>query len=89
MRLEVLERQLLYKYNHITNDKVICFGDASFATGASSSRTGTWICWGERVISWKSKRQTICAWSAFEAELDAAANTSQGGVISNECWKKF
>ena len=27
-----------------------------------------------------AKRQTICAWSAFEAELDAAANTSQTGV---------
>ena len=75
-----LQHKLLYKYIDATTDSIFCFGDASFATGASRSRTGTWICWGEHVLSWSSKRQTICAWSAFEAELDAAANTSQTGV---------
>ena len=75
-----LQYKLLYKYQDSVCYNVLCFGDASFATGASRSRTGMWICWGDHVISWKSKRQTICAWSAFEAELDAAANTSQTGV---------
>ena len=75
-----LHYKLLYKYQDSVCDDVFCYGDASFATGASRSRTGTWICWGDHVLSWKSKRQTICAWSAFEAELDAAANTSQAGV---------
>ena len=75
-----LQYKLLHKYMDVTTDSIFCFGDASFAAGASRSRTGTWICWGEHVLSWSSKRQTICAWSAFEAELDAAANTSQTGV---------
>ena len=72
--------KLLHKYCDNLTDKIHCYGDASFATGASRSRSGTWICFGEHVLSWKSKRQTICAWSAFEAELDAAATTSQTGV---------
>ena len=54
-------------------DPLSAFGDASLGVGASRSRTGALVTWGTHVLSWKSARQSITAWSAFEAEVDAGA----------------
>ena len=62
------------------DDTLWCYGDASLAPGASRSRTGVIILWGDHIISWKSQRQALTAWSAFEAEVDASATTCQTGV---------
>ena len=59
------------------DDTLWCYGDASLAPGASRSRTGVIILWGDHLISWKSQRQALTAWSAFEAEVDASATTCQ------------
>ena len=75
-----LNYKLHYSFNTTWEDKLLCYGDASWAPGASKSRTGVWICWGEHPLAWKSSRQSVTAWSAFEAEVDAAASTTQIGV---------
>ena len=62
------------------DDTLWCYGDASLAPGASRSCTGVIILWGDHLISWKSQRQALTAWSAFEAEVDASATTCQTGV---------
>ena len=61
-------------------DSLWLYGDASLAPGASRSRTGVVIKWGDHVLSWKSQRQALTAWSAFEAEVDAGASACQVGV---------
>lgn len=62
------------------DDVLWCYGDASLAPGASRSRTGVVIQWGEHILCWKSQRQALTAWNAFEAEVDAGATTCQNGV---------
>ena len=62
------------------SDALWCFGDASLAPGASRSRTGVVVKWGDHILAWKSQRQSLTAWSAFEAEVDASATTFQTGV---------
>ena len=59
---------------------VSALGDTSLGVGASRSRTGALITWGKHVISWKSTRQSITAWSAFEAEADAGACALEVGL---------
>lgn len=61
-------------------DSLWLYGDASLAPGASRSRTGVVIKWGDHVLSWKSQRQALTAWSAFEAEVDAGASACQVGI---------
>ena len=75
-----LEYKLHYAYKEDMVDNLLSYGDASWATGASRSRTGLWICWGDHPLAWKSCRQNVIAWSAFEAEVDAAASATQTGV---------
>ena len=72
--------KLHYDYTDAVKECLNCCGDASWATGASRSRSGVWIAWGNHVVMWRSCRQTTCAWSAFEAEVDAAAITCQSGA---------
>ena len=72
--------KLHYDYTDAVKECLNCYGDASWATGASRSRSGVWIAWGNHVVMWRSCRQTTCAWSAFEAEVDAAATTCQSGA---------
>ena len=62
------------------DEPIWCYGDASLAPGASRSRTGMVIQWGEHILAWKSQRQALTAWSAFEAEVDAGATTCQNGT---------
>ena len=62
------------------DDSLWLFGDASLAPGASRSRTGVVIKWGDHILSWKSQRQALTAWSAFEAEVDSGASACQVGV---------
>ena len=75
-----LSYKLHYKLHATLHDKLLSYGDASWATGASKSQTGLSVCWGEHPLAWKSSRQTVTAWSALEAEVDAAAGTTQAGV---------
>ena len=66
--------------NNGMRDPLNAFGDASLGVGASRSRTGALVTWGKHVISWKSTRQSITAWSAFEAEADAGASALEVGL---------
>ena len=74
--------KLFYRFCGWLHDGLSCHGDASSATGGSRSRVGKLMCWGDQVLSWKSKRakHLYSTCSAFEAELDAAATTPQTGV---------
>ncbi|CAE7481789.1 unnamed protein product [Symbiodinium sp. KB8] len=54
--------------------------DASLSSGASKSRSGSVIIWGNHILGWKSARQNLTAFSAQEAELEGMAQTLALGL---------
>ncbi|CAE7207770.1 unnamed protein product [Symbiodinium sp. CCMP2592] len=71
------------------HDPVHFYGDASLGVGASRSRTGALVTWGQHVITWRSCRQSITAWSAFEAEVDAGAAALEMGIKVRETLERL
>ena len=65
------------------------FGDASLAPGASRSRTGVVVKFGEHVLAYKTQRQSLTAFSAFEAEVEASATAYQVGTQVKSFVEKF
>ena len=65
-------------------------GDASLlGVGASRSRTGALVTGGEHVIAWRSCRQSITAWSALEAEVDAGTTALEMGIKVRETLQRL
>ena len=56
------------------------FRDTSLAPGASRSRAGVVVKFGDHVIAYRTQRQSLTAYSAFEAEVEAAATAYQLGM---------
>ena len=54
--------------------------DASLAPGGARSRSGIALFLGNHLLSWKSQRQSIVAWSATESEIEATAIAIQEGI---------
>ena len=73
-------RGLLYEWMNETPGELTWASDASLSPGGSRSRSGTVILWGSHVIGWRSQRQTLTAYSAQEAELEAMAQTVELGT---------
>ena len=48
--------------------------DASLAPGGARSRSGIALFLGNHLLSWKSQRQSIVAWSATESEIEGYSN---------------
>ena len=65
------------------------FGDASLAPGASRSRTGVVVKFGGYVIAYRTQRQSLTAFSAFEAEVEASATAYQFGMQVKMFLDKF
>ncbi|CAE7496920.1 unnamed protein product [Symbiodinium sp. CCMP2456] len=65
------------------------FGDASLAPGASRSRTGVVVKFGGHVIAYRTQRQSLTAFSAFEAEVEASATAYQLGTQVKTFLDKF
>jgi len=80
---------LWYKTVTGMSDPVHFYGDASLGVGASRSRTGAIVTWGQHVIAWRSCRQSITAWSAFEAEVDAGATALEMGIKVRETLERL
>ena len=59
---------------------ITVYTDASFAPQASRSRTGVVLQVGPDLISWRSVRQSLTAWSTCEAETEAIATGIQDAV---------
>ncbi|CAE7168455.1 unnamed protein product, partial [Symbiodinium necroappetens] len=69
--------------------KLSVFGDASLAPGASRSRTGVVVKFGGHVLAYRTQRQSLTAFSAFEAEVEAAATAYQLGTQVKTFLDKF
>ncbi|CAE7378484.1 unnamed protein product [Symbiodinium sp. CCMP2456] len=69
--------------------KLSIFGDASLAPGASRSRTGVVVKFGGYVIAYRTQRQSLTAFSAFEAEVEASATAYQFGTQVKMFLDKF
>eukprot|EP00439_Symbiodinium_sp_Y106_P064072 s2258_g10.t1 len=65
------------------------FGDASLAPVASRSRTGVVVKFGGYVIAYRTQRQSLTAFSAFEAEVEAPATAYQFGMQVKMFLDKF
>ena len=65
---------------NLQEEKLSIFGDASLAPGASRSRTGVVVKFGGYTIAYRTQRQSLTAYSAFEAEVEAAATAYQLGT---------
>ncbi|CAE7336713.1 unnamed protein product, partial [Symbiodinium sp. CCMP2592] len=65
---------------NLQEEKLSIFGDASLAPGASRSRTGVVVKLGGYTIAYRTQRQSLTAYSAFEAEVEAAATAYQLGT---------
>ena len=72
------------KHEETPSQVVRMTADASFAPGGARSRTGYAIFMGDHLISWRSQRQALVAWSATEAELEATATVVQDGAKFQE-----
>ena len=69
--------------------KLSSFTDSDYATAFTRrSRTGFCIYWGNTLVSWKSRKQSVVALSTAEAELyaltDGAKELYYGARIANE-----
>ena len=65
---------------NLQEEKLSIFGDVSLAPGASRSRTGVVVKFGGYTIAYRTQRQSLTAYSAFEAEVEAAATAYQLGT---------
>ena len=68
-----------------SRDTVItAYSDCSFAAQGSRSRTGVVLKIGADVVSWRSVRQKLTAWSVCEGETEAAAMGLQDAMKLKE-----
>ncbi|CAE7437106.1 RE2 [Symbiodinium sp. CCMP2592] len=65
---------------NLNKAKLGIYGDASLAPVASRSRTGVVVKFGDHVTACRTQRQFLTAYSAFEAEVEAAATAYQLGT---------
>ena len=68
------------RYTGGRSNTITTYSDASFAPQGSRSRTGITLFLGEDLISWRSVRQGLTAWSTMECETEAAAMGLQEAV---------
>ena len=71
---------LFFRAGGNLQEELSIFGDASLAPGASRSRTGVVVKFGGYTIAYRTQRQSLTAYSAFEAEVEAAATAYQLGT---------
>ena len=80
-------RKTMWLSLHFVGSKstvITAYSDCSFAAQGSRSRTGVVLKIGSDVVSWRSVRQKLTAWSVCEGESDAAATGLQDALRLKE-----